>query len=181
MRDNRAQLELVTALELFTLDARARVSRERLRRQPCHYKRRSRRRNKAARGEAWRAPPQSRSGRMNASRRSSDVVIWRKDDRTRSCPSRGGPPAGRAFVGTPQPIPAKTDQPNEPLHNPAQPAQLHWLDRPGGRNSPFSDPRRRERAATGARSRPTADQQHPRLVPSEELLLRTSVLRARKR
>jgi hypothetical protein len=24
---------------------------------------------------------------------------------------------GRAFVGMPQPIPAKTDQPNEPLHH----------------------------------------------------------------
>jgi hypothetical protein len=32
---------------------------------------------------------------------------------------RGGPPACRAFIGTSQPIPAKTDQPMEPPHNPA--------------------------------------------------------------
>jgi hypothetical protein len=75
---------------------------------------------------------------------------FRKDDRTRSFSSPGSPPAGRAFVGTPQPIPAKTDRPNEPLDNPAQPAQLHGSTDPENETA-HSDPRRRERAATLAR------------------------------
>jgi hypothetical protein len=67
------------------------------------------------------------------------VAFWRKGDKTRSCSSRGGPRASRAFVGTPQPIPAKTDQPNEPLHNPAQPAQLHGSTDPEDETA-HSDP-----------------------------------------
>jgi hypothetical protein len=63
-------------------------------------------------------------------------VLAERRQEPAAAPSREGPSAGRAFVGTSQPIPAKTDRPDEPPHNPAQPAQLQWVDRPGGRNSP---------------------------------------------
>jgi hypothetical protein len=57
--------------------------------------------------------------------------------------SSGGP----CVVGTPQPIPVKTDRPNEPLDNPAQPAQLHGSSDPEN-GTAHSDPRRRERGMT---------------------------------
>ena len=60
----------------------------------------------------------------------SRVVLWRKDDRnSQFAPSRpGGPTAGRAFVAMSLPIPAKTDEPNEP---PGKPRDRHsYMARP---------------------------------------------------
>jgi hypothetical protein len=110
-------------------------------------------RSRCARGANTSAPSTRASaiGRPTSTvtpcRKRVAVAFWRKDDRTRSFSSPGSPPAGRAYVGTPQPIPAKTDRPNEPLDNPAQPAPLHGSTDPENETA-HSDPRRRERAAT---------------------------------
>ena len=90
------------------------------------------------------------SGSRCSCRECPAVAFWRKDDRTRSFSSPGSPPAGRAFVGTPQPIPAKTDRPNEPLDYPAQPAQLHGSTDPENETD-HSDP------VAGNELRPLAD------------------------
>jgi len=49
------------------------------------------------------------------------VAFWRKDDRNSQLPPvvEEVLRRGRAFIGTSQPIPAKTDQPNEPPDDPA--------------------------------------------------------------
>src|SRR6266508_2432618 len=84
----------------------------------------------------WSRDPHSLK---NGGRRDRCRLLAERRQELAAAPNRlGGPRAGCAFVGRPRLIPAKTDQPSEPSHNPAQPAQLHGSTDPEGETA-YSD------------------------------------------